>query len=338
MKLINTFIILLLVTTLLISCSKNENEIKTVQTDIYVAGTSNNKATLWKNGNVTILGENNSKANCVFVNGNDVYVGGYVQGNYPVIWKNGTQIILPTSSPFFISPLMEVFASKFGVTSIFVSGNDVYAVGTMSLTGGVPEGKIWKNSIEIPLLPNCVAANSIYIQGTDIYVVGESIAHRAILWKNGNAVNLAGDNYSGANSVYVSGNDVYVGGYEVIGGQSPARLWKNGAVVPFSNPTVSGKVVSVYNSGNDNYCVGYKTVDSQTVPVLWKNGIESTVTGLNTSKPKIEAVFALENDVYLTGVEDYVTHRSGAIWANGNPSLLSYGTNSQCNSIFVTRK
>lgn len=116
-------------------------------TDVYVTaneddGTNPGKPRLWKNGTPVTLSypaANGAVANCVFVNGNDVYVGGYVvnasTGEWNArYWKNGSLVSLPDG------PKSSV------VKSMYVDGNDVYAAGVEEDAARKRIARLWKNS------------------------------------------------------------------------------------------------------------------------------------------------------------------------------------------------
>src|SRR6516225_3211394 len=110
------------------SCSKKEVTPSIIYggSGVYVAGqtispkTGNQVATYWKNGNPVYLtnGTTYAAAISIFVSGLDVYVAGeeYNSKNWPVekYWKNGVPVIL---------------INCLSISSIFVSGTDVYACG-----------------------------------------------------------------------------------------------------------------------------------------------------------------------------------------------------------------
>ncbi|WP_295959620.1 Ig domain-containing protein [uncultured Alistipes sp.] len=62
--------------------------------DVYLAGESDRKAMLWKNGKRTMLPDGGT-AFSVFVYGDDVYVSGYDRYLHACLWKNGVMEFLP---------------------------------------------------------------------------------------------------------------------------------------------------------------------------------------------------------------------------------------------------
>lgn len=120
--------------------------------DEYVVGTQNSPttalgmATIWKNGEATLLTDGNNSigvARAVLVVGNDVYVVGYEQENYSgggptyaKYWKNGAAVKLSTVNSNAIS--------------IAVFDNDVYVAGWEN-NGTRDVAKYWKNGTPVSL-------------------------------------------------------------------------------------------------------------------------------------------------------------------------------------------
>ena len=204
-------------------------------TDVYVALNEGAEAKIWKNEKVETL-PNGNRATCVSVSGNDVYVAGSSESGITIatVWKNGKvyQTLTDKSNP-------DKWGRKDAIAkSIFVSGNDVYAIDL-----SVHNGRIWKNGVILYSLgdeSNFANAKSIFVFGNDVYVCGrEGITPK--LWINGNQQTLSLEtNYGVANSVYVSDKDVYVVGMEgeafitqfenwdwAIVTQAWAKLWVN---------------------------------------------------------------------------------------------------------------
>ncbi|MCL1864197.1 MAG: hypothetical protein FWF73_00100 [Spirochaetes bacterium] len=226
-------------------------------------------ACYWKNGKLVSLtySKYGSEVNSIFICGNDVYAGGFINNRKAKIggyWKNGKWVGLSNAK------------NSSMVNSIFVSGDDVYACGN---SGGPC---YWKNGkwIALPYLDEKkkTFANSIFVSGNDIYICGYAREDFGIYvagyWKNGEIIPLLpfAPNYNpNAVSIFVSGNDVYVGGY-CYNSRFPtvAGYWKNGkwiALTPIDNKERS-QVASIFVFGNDVYAGGY----SGDIPGYWKNG------------------------------------------------------------------
>jgi hypothetical protein len=149
--------------------------------DVYVAGIENISGRLWKNGVAQKLTD--IRPNSVFVSGNDVYLAGTgankfkFEGDtmvvpYSLIWKNGvTQRF--TDEDISIKTRSSRDNLEFSnASSVFVSGNDVYVLGSF--------GKRYASESSV------------------------------IVWKNGEAQILADGSLWGDASVFVYDNDVYV--------------------------------------------------------------------------------------------------------------------------------
>jgi hypothetical protein len=174
-------------------------------------------------------GKGSWRPSAIFVSGSEVTVTGInidngVSGaHYSMIWRNGKETktekksILPNHTDYFKTsniangdayafsisldhlPDMELFKNgkkhpiainkEWRISSIYVSGNDVYFLG---------RAKLWKNGIEQKLEgwenPNTLedvktSANCVFVAGKDVYVAGTRSApyNDTVLWKNGKA-------------------------------------------------------------------------------------------------------------------------------------------------------
>jgi hypothetical protein len=333
--------------------------------NVYTAGfeeiQGNSVARFWKNGEMQNLagssdntlrstGTVNTMARSVYVSGDDVYVAGYTvtisgdnwyfDGNEIVtngdeetaqarLWKNGE--IQPLESGTYSDEAL----------SVFVSGSDVYVLGSESLYPvsfrmGRWAYKYWKNG-KAEIFAEGFARDgvkSIFVSDGNIYVAG-GYGNQAKLWKNGLEENLVGG--TGANSVLVSAGNVYVAG----AGSSGAILWKNGKAENLTNGT---NAFSVYVSGNDVYVAG--SDGSSSKARLWKNGIIQEVAD-DDDAIMFLSVFVKENDVYLSGYVQAIEPIQGSplsigylkatLWKNGK--ILNLKTegknNSRALSVFV---
>jgi hypothetical protein len=242
-------------------------------------------------------------------------------GNGPLqakLWNNGKATLLS-------APSMAAHAS-----SVFVSGTDVYATGSMSNNVGY-----WKNGVFKVLgsAPDIISTgSSIFVSNNDVYVAGYETNSNgsffplniAKIWKNDKAI-ILGDSLtnSWANCVYVSGSDVYVAGTI----NNAAALWVNGVLREFTDGKNLAIATSVFKSGNDVYVVGQefigeRTGSSNSIALLWKNGVVTYLTDGNSS--------AYAHSVSVSGKDVYVAGSSGIsqakLWKNGVPKSLTDGT------------
>jgi hypothetical protein len=301
--------------------------------NVYVAGyefNANGKAVakLWKNGIATNLTDGTKEAvpACVFVMDNsDVYVAGYERDetNWPIgkIWKNGVATI---------------FSGTIGASSVYGSGNDVYAAGY-----GQGIARLWKNGVISNLNDGRVeaGASGIYVSGSNVYLLGYRWFgnYAAItLWKNGAVINITkATTMAEGYSINGSGNDVYIAGYENnANGIAVAKLWKNGVASNFSDGTKNTYLFSVCISGSDVYVVGMerKVGDVGGIAKLWKNGIATNLTDGSKEAYAYSVTESDSGDVYVVGHDGNVAK----LWKNGVATDLSDGTNvARAHSVFV---
>lgn|GEM_PF-965489 len=184
--------------------------------DVYIAGTRGYNAVYWKNGNIVCLTGYNVPTQHVRVNGisilnGDTYVVGYVNyaaSPFPSLnyWAKDVATDLNTGYDL-TSP-----NNNYGeVSSVFVSGNDVYVSGMVVTTNQMINNAVyWKNGVET-VLPSSAAnafASSIYVSGNDVYVAGyeynKDQPKYAVYWKNGVEVKLTdGTTETIATSIFV---------------------------------------------------------------------------------------------------------------------------------------
>lgn len=233
-------------------------------------------------------------------------------GNAATVWKNGVPITLPSHSWIGLAGPGNQYGVRVYndyVSSLFVSGNDVYVAGGSHLAGYT--AMYWKNGAFTDLTKglNYQGSNgqyafpnttSIYVSGNDVYVAGfqvtSTINDKALYWKNGELINLTRDslNTSMANCIFVSGNDVYIAGYQDINNISRATIWKNGEPTLLTTPSVSSIANAIFVSGDDVYVAGYQWTAFRTsyIATYWKNGkaVELTDGG---------AKGAIANSIYV---------------------------------------
>jgi len=215
--------------------------------DVYVAGweayVGGYRAMLWKNNAPQNLQRegNYSSANSVFVSGSDVYVGGFDMDD-AIIWKNEVPMTCnpdgsarvysvyfsnnalygagywDESDPYYRAVTVKVVGSDVTpqyldvppsmATSVFVSGNNVYAAGYAYIGGWWERrAKVWRNGTPQTLSNNDSSANSVFVSGSNVYVAGTEYVgnndQRARLWKNDIAQSLS-NKTSGAHSIFVA--------------------------------------------------------------------------------------------------------------------------------------
>lgn len=237
-----------------------------VNEDVYAGGLEHNGsfwvAKLWKNGVPTTLsdGTSNAEVHSVAVVGTDVYVGGADHG-FARTWKNGVGTTLPDGTH---------------VSSIFVSGTDLYACGDY-YNYPISYALFWKNGVFADLTNRSTVSNatSVYVSGTDVYVGGrENMV--AKIWKNGTPITMSnGIDFNMINSITVNGTDVYAGGYEIPATTSiqVAKYWKNGVATTLTTGITSAAVSNIFVFGTDLFACGQDDGNIK----IWKNGVPIAV-------------------------------------------------------------
>lgn len=175
-------------------------------TDVYFAGSDSvGDAVYWKNGELNVVAQgyyptyssgSDPSVYCMYVSGNDIYIGGVSIDDRAVYWKNGVATYLQSSiNGSYIT----------NIHSIFVSGNDVYAIGNLVVptNGGINAPAYWKNGVEIDLPLNGAKYGNptyIFVSGSDVYVSGYT-SDGAVYWKNG--IERVLSSQGTANSIYI---------------------------------------------------------------------------------------------------------------------------------------
>lgn len=329
----------------LAACSKNISTITTAsdtmvnKKDIYIAGvvqsTTTSIAAYWKNDTIILLSDstNYSRATAITKAGSDIYVAGSLNGA-AVYWKNGKVVTLPTGLNSYI-------------TSIAVSGNDVYVAGTGIENGSLP-AEYWKNGTG-HLFSNLPSGQvqAIALFGSDTYMVGQEHSWRdnsvAKFWKNGVSINLTdGSRNAYANNIFLSTNDIYICGYEDDASHNyiVAKYWKNGKATILEDSSYSSIPYGIGMIDNDLYIAG-KIINGKTsernpptTAVLWKNGIRKNITSVSVNS-FATAMATSGADLYVLYIESANGATSTKYLKNDTVIDVTKGINASGYGIYV---
>jgi len=207
---------------------------------IYAAGfespTYDRRAVWWKNGQMEYLtdGTTDAMAYCILADGDDVYVGGYLQpagnksGGIARIWKNGTAQDLTDGTTL----------AK--VNALCMDNGVLYAAGAEMVSGSRWKGVLWRDGeptyftgeVGTEVTGLYVKDGKYIIEGNKTDASGNVVT---CIWTNeGEQILSSGMALCQGTALAVAGEDVYVAGseydmnyftYEDI---YRAHIWKNG--------------------------------------------------------------------------------------------------------------
>jgi hypothetical protein len=332
---------LLLAPLVVTSCKKDDSPVLPPPDlkGVYVVGYEHQAlneptvAKIWFNKVEIILsnGQQDAKANSVFVSGNDVYVAGY-DGGVATIWKN--------SQPTVLSDLQ----SGSQANSVYVLGNDVYAAGFVNNNSGNNVATVWKNGVPMYLSNgvNHAQAFSVFVYGNDVYVAGFEMSgynRVATIWKNNQIQNLASNmEYTEAKSVFVDGGDVYVAGFELLLyplNGAYRKVWKNGLPFSISISKIPGYATSLFVYDGIVYVAGTDFGGIDNAKVWTSNNQE---IDLSDEWNYASSIYLLGPNQYVAGYEDAASgdNTIAKVWVNGQGANLTSGESiAKATSVFV---
>ena len=298
----------------------------TVLPSVYVAGYQSNGnvriATIWKNGvpQVLSLGNSDSEARSVFVDGTDVYVAGWERVNgitKAQLWVNGT-----ATNPDQGQNTSRAFC-------VFKHGNDIYLAGG-HFPGNFQVARLWVNGNGIDYSDGSshVSLTSVFVDGQDIYASGMRLignTEAASIRVNEVRTDLTdGTENADAWSIFADGNDLYVASQETINNAEHARLWTNG--VPTSLQSQTGGAKSVVKANGNVYVAGFEWVDGKMNATVWINGVPNHLQGVDFRNWGY-SVFVDGSDVYVAGNGIDQGISIPLVWKNGSLMHLDYDEN-----------
>ena len=292
--------------------------------DVYVGGTLNGKAAVWKNGMPTILStEEFGTIRSVVVNNDIVYAVGQDYTGYPSVaklWKNGVET-------YTFGGSMSAYA-----LSVAVAGNDIYVAGCTS-----GQGKVWKNGIAEPGYTNATVINSIVVSNGKVYAAGQiqSGGYKSAVWEDGNLL-YTFDAYSEVQAVMVNDNgDVYTANYKGIEHPIPVALKNDETLYELGTGTDSRYELGLYVSPTGAiYVAGSESIfSSNRTAKLWIDGVLSPLITDGFGNSLAHSVFVCNNNVYVAGQGDFDT--KALLWINGEPTTLAEDGICVAYSVFV---
>ncbi|MEM9647226.1 MAG: IPT/TIG domain-containing protein [Bacteroidota bacterium] len=306
----------------------------------------NDIATLWKNGEGTILETAGfgSYANDVFVHRKDVYAAGHETHteNIPEyigkVWKNGSVLYtLKTDTE-----------DDFRITSIYVTeSGDVYNSGFGFQDNFVAIAQVWRNGQVEYVLNDADGYDttivSIFVTDQGVFTVGTQIIDDqrvATVWKNDQVLYILNENENDvyANSIFVDENgNVYVAGSEAGQNDQIAKIWKNGSVFYEAPESSSGSYYSAFAIDNNVYACGHELNGATYEAQIYENGTVSNFTDGITSALTY-SIFVHDGSSYISGYQNNdEMNKVATVWKD-KKQLYALGdgkTHSEASSIFV---
>ena len=180
--------------------------------DVYVGGTQNDQAAIWKNEVPELL--DGWEVDDIEIIGEDIYVAGLNSVGIPVIWKNDE--ILYTLDEF-------TFVAR-SISSMEING-DVY-VTTIDLTNNGFVSRLWVNGVDSGDYTDATELYAVVVDGEDIYVAGGT-SEGAVIWKNAEPLYTYSSNVTAlfVDMKVVDGDIYYIGGD--FGGAGKSTAIKN---------------------------------------------------------------------------------------------------------------
>lgn len=298
-----------------VSCETGEtNNNKITTAHIYAVGNNgNNESYITKDGVSTVLGTGYYVTD-VFVQGNDVYTCGSING-IATYTKNGVHTTLGNS------------ANTSYAYKLAVIGNDVYAVGNVFDPATLDDHPAyWKNGVQhiLDIAPNFKGrAYDIKISNNDVYIAGYqhnfdpvNPITNILYWKNEvlttvNSSRVYSFNYQGEISIAIDNNDVYLAVNErdndaAFNGN--AYLIKNGTEETLVDD--DSEVIDIFISNSDVYLCG-SHINSSGVPnksIVWKNG--TVVVEKDNEHGAFISLWVKENNIFAVGIESNMVSAS----------------------------
>lgn len=293
--------------------------------DIFVGGAEAGKATVWKNEIPEYLSENGEISSVMVVGGN-VYAAGKDE-TVAKVWKNGT----------LLYSLIGAAYNDIFVTSMVVSGSDIYVTTYEFSPSWEIVGRLWKNGVEQSGYDNAGEMNSVFIDGSDVYVAGKTTDNIGVIWKNGIPLYTYDSESDGSFvSVIVADGSVYYMGGDYNGDVNSdgygVKIWKNGEILYTLGEVYGG---SLYYSEGIIYASGQTPNGGIYQAKVWVNGAG---TVLGDGWGSAESVFVFGNDVYVAGFYGDYPEIAAVLWKNGEIVTLSSGGMNSANSVFVAEK
>jgi hypothetical protein len=316
---------------------------------VYITGTIDNNAVLWKNGvltNITNFPANSpfeAIPNDLIVNGNDVYVLYIVYGQSSSsdeikLWKNGVVTsVTPPGGAYLDGNIVRMALLNSTIYCTFSTGNN-----------GVITPKLWNSNngatTNLPLGSYTSAeATGIAIDANSNILISGSASNinsmgvQPVYWRNSilNTLPVGPNSNNGtAKDIAVSGNDIYVSGFTRLNSSvTQVVYWKNAVLNAIQTVATGGESFceSIFLDGQDVYNCGTHSFSNGSISACyWKNNVRNDLSVNSSNSDATIFDIAVKNSVvYSVGFDTNPTSTTPLYYQNNVAIPLSGFTGSQ---------
>jgi hypothetical protein len=330
---------------------------------VYVGGTIDGKAVVWKNGTPLALSDKNSRVvSVIATNRKYPHMAGYDPGETgateegKVVWmQSGAELGRLKDAAGTAPAQGTVNAIGYNIYGAAKLQGDNYQKARAAYwqTGGINEWKAQTLPSDGESAINAIHTSGLFndvMCGFDTPVGTQTKV--ACTWTHtsgGIRTNLSTTESDATSVFYWDENPnhpalktILVGGHETVGGTRRAVLWRNGEKEQLG--TAESAVTGIAAKGTsyvldpaltDIYAVGWEKVGNETKPILWHNGERQE---LSSSRPNTVAhsVALLDGDVYICGHDESATGGRAVLWKNGVRQELPLGGGAASTAVSVS--
>ena len=338
--------ILVLLFFALVSCSKSDdtpasqdpsgtNPTGTNPTgkNVYIAGTTttNELATIWKNGVATVMPVAAGAASQIVslvVEGNDVYLltneyDPVSFGSDIVLYKNNTKINLGQGT-----------ANK-----LIVKNGNYYILGAYGYSNGFLDGFYFINGTKVTLFTNKAFdyVSDMYVKDGNVYISGhkkftQNGKKTAVLWTNtANNQTLLSDGAKDAKAANIEfiNNEINVLVYESteivnVSASYYLKKWKNNQLSGINMPAglFFGSFLKIDSENNIHIIGVFDNGNPDVSYVYLKNDTEVPIIASNQFSKECLDMAIKGSDVYIAGSQKFSNINAPVIWKNGVANVL----------------
>ncbi|MDL2313239.1 hypothetical protein LJC68_10235, partial [Bacteroidales bacterium OttesenSCG-928-B11] len=168
------------------------------------------------------------------------------------------------------------------------------------------------------------------ITANDTMVLLTNSASQVILWKNGELIDISGEEYAAGRSLFVHQGDIYVLWNKMYPYPYTGQVWKNGEMYyEFKNPGRGVVVSSMHVTDSNIYVAGHSVISNGQngifIATLWTNGVAQFLSDTLYSS-YATSIAVSDSNVYIVGYGANFQGKDVAkLWINGVETNLTTG-------------